>query len=140
MSLESVLRCPPRKLRTFSLSRIDDVRVKGETHRERMSPEQIRKKIASTFGIFITDEGRRVVTVKLRFAAALAAYIGTVVFHPDQEAKTLEDGRLEVSFPSTINRELIGEVMRFIDGVEVVEPKELRDEVRAIVKQAAARL
>jgi predicted DNA-binding transcriptional regulator YafY len=30
--------------------------------------------------------------------------------------------------------------MRFIDGVEVVEPKELRDEVRAIVKQAAARL
>lgn len=125
-----------KKLRTFSLSRIDEVRVGDETHGEKLSAEAIRKKITAGFGIFVTDEDNPIVLVRLRFSADIAAFVSTIVFHPKQKAVPLGDGRLEVSFPSTINRELIGEVLRFVDEVEIVEPAELEEKVCRIIEAA----
>jgi predicted DNA-binding transcriptional regulator YafY len=47
-------------------------------------------------------------------------------------------GCLEFSFPSTINRELIAEILGFGEQVEVLEPIELRKEIAAIAQKTAS--
>jgi len=122
-------------LRTYSLARVDAVRVLPEPHRDPLDEEAIHRQIEATFGIFITDQHRKVVRVRLRFPRAMAGFIETVVYHPRQKMTLLADGGVEVSFPSTVNRELVGEVLRFADQVEIVAPAELRRQVRAALEQ-----
>jgi predicted DNA-binding transcriptional regulator YafY len=43
------------------------------------------------------------------------------------------DGCLDIFFPSTLNRELIGEILSFGEQVEVLEPAELRKEITKIL-------
>lgn len=128
------------KLRTYSLSRIRE--VSGGEQRERgMDEKELQKTIDRTFGIFVTDENKPVQTIRLRFSASLARYIRTVVFHPQQMvSEPMTDGGIEISFPSTVNRELIGEVMRYIDEVEIIEPEELRTEILKILQNGLSKL
>jgi len=121
--------------RTFSLARIETVRVLQDKAAPRVSRKAIRDKIASAFGIFITDQGHPVVTVRLKFAPELARFVRSLLPHPGQEFCDRAGGCLEVSFPSTLNRELIGEVLGFGDQVEVLEPAELRREIAAIAQR-----
>jgi predicted DNA-binding transcriptional regulator YafY len=44
---------------------------------------------------------------------------------------------MDVSFFSTLNRELIGEILSFGEQVEVLEPAELRKEITAILGKTA---
>jgi predicted DNA-binding transcriptional regulator YafY len=122
--------------RTFSLSRIDAVRPLPGSVR-RVSEKRIRDTIASAFGIFVTDQSHPVVPVRLRFVPNLARFARTVLFFPGQEFCDGPGGCLEVSFPSTVNRELVGEILAFGEQVEVLEPEELRDRVRDIAKKTA---
>ncbi|MBN1364422.1 MAG: WYL domain-containing protein, partial [Syntrophaceae bacterium] len=94
-------------------------------------------KIASTFGIFITDQSHPVVPVKLRFVPEMARYVRSMLPHPGQEFCDQPNGCLEVSFPSTLNRELIAEILGFGEQVEVLEPRELRKEIAAILGKTA---
>jgi len=92
------------------------------------------------FGIFITDTDNPVVQVKLRFLPEIAQFADSVVFHPDQREESCGNGSLIVSFPSTINRELTGEVLRFADQVEILEPDGLKDEFRTILRRGLTNL
>jgi predicted DNA-binding transcriptional regulator YafY len=122
-----------REWRTFSLARIETVRVLQEKTAPKTSRKAIRDKIASAFGIFITDQGHPVVTVRLKFASELARFVRSLLPHPGQEFCDRAGGCLEVSFPSTLNRELIAEILGFGEQVEVLEPVELRKEIAAIL-------
>lgn len=122
-----------REWRTFSLARIEAVKVlPGETA-QKVSQKAIRDRIASAFGIFITDQNHPVVPVKLRFVPELARFVRSMLPHPGQEFCEGANGCLDVSFPSTLNRELIGEILGFGEQVEVLEPKELRKEIMVIL-------
>lgn len=127
-------------LRTFSLARIEQVRLLEESAADAMPVQEIRALIDGKFGIFITDTGNPVVQVKLRFLPEIAQFAGSVIFHPEQQVEVLADGSLVVSFPSTINRELIGEVLRFVDQVEILAPDELHCEVRKILEKGLVRI
>ena len=126
-----------KEWRTFSLARIETVRVLPGTAAPKVSRKAVRDKIASAFGIFITDQGHPVVTVRLKFAPELARFVRSLLPHPGQEFCDRAGGCLEVSFPSTLNRELIGEVLGFGDQVEVLEPKALREEIAKIAAKTA---
>jgi len=128
------------KLRTFSLARIEQVRLLEEAAGAAMPDQEIRALIDDKFGIFITDTDNPVVQVKLRFLPEIAQFTGSVIFHPAQQVEAFPDGSLTVSFPSTINRELIGEVLRFADQVEILAPDELHCEVRKILEKGLARI
>ena len=104
---------------------------------QKVSQKAIHDKIASTFGIFITDQNHPVVTVKLRFVPELARFVRSMLPHPGQEFCDGAGGCLEVSFPSTLNRELIAEILGFGEQVEVLEPRELRKEIVAILEKTA---
>lgn len=127
------------ELHTFALSRIEAVTPGTETA-DKVNGVVIRELINNAFGIFITDVNRPIETVQLRFPAYMAQYIESIVFHPRQTITTLEDGRVDLIFSSTINRELINEVMRFIDKVEIVEPEVLRIETVKILQKGLSRL
>jgi predicted DNA-binding transcriptional regulator YafY len=121
--------------RTFSLARIETVKVLQEKAAPQVSRKAVRDKIASAFGIFITDQNHPVVTVRLKFVPELARFVRSLLPHPGQEFCDRAGGCLEVSFPSTLNRELIGEVLGFGEQVEVLEPAELRREIVAIAQR-----
>lgn len=126
-----------KEWRTFSLARIETVKVLPGKVAQRVSQKAIHDKIASTFGIFITDQNHPVVPVKLRFVPELARYVRSMLPHPGQEFCDQANGCLEVSFPSTLNRELIAEILGFGEQVEVLEPRELRKEIAAILGKTA---
>ena len=122
--------------RTFSLARLEAVKTLPDMAK-RVSLKAIQERIASAFGIFITDQNHPVVPVKLRFVPDLARFVRSMLPHPGQEFCDQADGCLEVSFPSTLNRELIAEILGFGDQVEVLEPKELRKEIMVILGKTA---
>ncbi len=125
------------KWRTFALSRIEEVRVLPGSIRK-VSQRKIRETIDSAFGIFVTDQEHPLVPVRLRFVPDMARFVRTVLFFPGQEFCDGPDGCLEVSFPSTLNRELIGEILAFGEQVEVLQPIALREKVVAISRKTAA--
>jgi len=114
---------------TLALARM--VAVEGAGTRLDLLPDvqEVEARIQEAFGIFLTTPGQAVEQVRLCFAKSLAKLVRTLVFHPKQTLLEKEDGRLEVSFPSTLNHELIAEVLRYTGSVEVVEPAALRDKV-----------
>jgi proteasome accessory factor C len=124
-----------KEWRTFSLARIETVKVLPGQAAPKVSQKAIHDKIASTFGIFITDQSHPVVPVKLRFVPELARFVRSMLPHPGQEFCDGAGGCLEVSFPSTLNRELIAEILGFGEQVEVLEPGELRKEIAAIAQR-----
>ncbi len=126
-------------LRTFSLSRLLRVKMLEEPAPD-FAEAEIRQCIEQAFGIFITDQHRPLREVRLRFSARLAQFIETLVFHREQKLRKLDDGGLEISFNSTINRELVGEILRYIDEVDILEPEELRLEVRQVMERGLRRL
>ncbi len=126
-----------KQWRTFSLSRIEGVKML-EGQAQKVSPKKIRDTIASAFGIFVTDQKHPVVQVRLRFIPDMARFARSVLFFPGQEFRDGAGGCLEVSFPSTLNRELIGEILAFGEQVEVIEPEELRKIIAKIAEKTGA--
>ena len=126
-----------RQWRTFALSRIEQVKVLEGAIRK-PSPKKIRDTIDSAFGIFVTDQEHPLVKVRLRFIPDMARFARSVLFYPGQEFCDGAGGCLEVSFPSTLNRELVGEILAFGEQVEVLDPPELREELRKIIKRTGA--
>ena len=126
-----------KEWRTFSLARIESVKILPGKGAKRISQKVIHDKITSAFGIFITDQNHPVVPVKLRFVPELARFVRSMLPHPGQEFCDQANGCLEVSFPSTLNRELIAEILGFGEQVEVLEPRELRKEIVAILGKIA---
>lgn len=125
-----------KQWRTFALSRIEEVRGLPGTIQV-VSQKKIRQTIDSAFGIFVTDQEHPLVPVRLRFIPDLARFARTVLFFPGQKFCDGPGGCLDVSFPSTLNRELIGEILAFGEQLEVLEPKQLRKEIAAIAKKTA---
>ena len=57
------------------------------------------------------------------------------MWHPAQTTKELPDGGLDLSFPVADFREVKLKILQFGADVEVVEPKELREEVKNEIKK-----
>lgn len=123
--------------RTFSLARLEEVKTLPDMAK-RVTQKAIQERINSAFGIFITDQNHPVVPIKLRFVPELARFVRSMLPHPGQEFCEGVDGCLDVSFPSTINRELIAEILGFGEQVEVLEPEELKSQIKKIVNKTAA--
>ncbi|MEW6255563.1 MAG: WYL domain-containing protein [Pseudomonadota bacterium] len=89
---------------------------------------------ARSFGTF-QEEPQHVV---LRFAPSAAEAAARTLFHPSQEMRELEDGRLEVQFAAAAQLEIVHHLFGWGGTVEIVEPKVLRDRMIAELKVALA--
>lgn len=121
-------------LRDFALNRISNVKVLEETF-EKPEAFDARAYFRSSFGIF---KGKERKEVALRFSPDKAKWIKDQIWHPDQKARFLKDGSLELSFPVADFSEIKMEILKHGDAVEVIKPEGLRllieAEAESIVK------
>ena len=74
----------------------------------------------------------------LVFAAQSAQWISREEWHPEQRGRWLDDGRFELVVPYVDDTELVMDVLRQGDEVEVLAPPALREKVRRRLHAAAA--
>jgi predicted DNA-binding transcriptional regulator YafY len=82
--------------------------------------------VGQGYGIFA---GNKVRWAKLKFSAERARWVARELWHPLQKVTLQNDGTIILEVPFTDIRELSMDVLRQGHHVEVLEPKELRDEV-----------
>ncbi|MFL5778890.1 MAG: helix-turn-helix transcriptional regulator [Chloroflexota bacterium] len=122
-------------IRTFKIERIQDAALTPRTFEP---PES-----GAMEGIFrqawdiIADQPR--VTVELRFAPSVAARVQEATWHPTQRVASEGDGSLQwrATVAGTIEIRLW--ILSWGADVEVIAPAELRQDVAATLRRAAAR-
>lgn len=72
-----------------------------------------------------------VTTVELAFTKATAAWVKDRIWHPTQTVKSLKEGRVQITLKVADTPELVGWVLHFGSGVQVLRPEALREKVRA---------
>jgi len=92
------------------------------------------------FDAFVEDSltvmrGPRI-DVELEFDKSTAAWAKHRVWHPSQELKRLQGGKLRMTLSVADSRELVGWILSFGSGVRVARPESLR----TTVKQEAAKI
>jgi predicted DNA-binding transcriptional regulator YafY len=119
-------------LRVFALDSVEDARVLKEPVVE-TDKAVVDAMVGKDFGIYSGGDRK---WAKLRFSALQARWVEAEVWHPEQKATVLDDGSLVLEVPYSDQRELLLDVMKFGPEAEVLEPPELREEVRARLRRA----
>lgn len=122
-----------RALRTFAVSRMKKVTVTPRqfTKPADFSPEKYYSK---SFGAFVGTGDHRVV---IRFNAEAAVKIRERFWHETQEFKELPAGGLELRLHLNSLDEIRRWVLSWADAAEVIAPKELRHQIKAVAKATA---
>jgi predicted DNA-binding transcriptional regulator YafY len=120
-------------LRRFAVDAIERAELLDERARE-VALRQVQAAMDAGYGVF--TGGVRQCAV-LRFAAQAAPWISREEWHPEQQGRALEDGSWELRLPYVDPTELVMDLLRQGEQVEVIEPASLRDEVRRRLNLAA---
>lgn len=113
-------------IRRFALDAIRGAEATSDAA-EDVSDEVLDRELGSAYGAFTGPENNRAV---LRFHGEIVRWISREVWHPDQEASLQPDGSYVLKVPYGADRELIMDILRYGNGVEVLDPGELRAKVR----------
>ena len=115
-----------QRWRKFNLSRMDNLRLTEQTFTARPKSDWLHL-LQGAFGIF---QGGELIPVILRFSAHRARWVSRELWHPQQEVTSAPDGSLRMRLLVTDFREIKLKIMQYGAEVEVLEPAELRAEVR----------
>jgi predicted DNA-binding transcriptional regulator YafY len=128
---------PAGAMRTYKVERIRSATLTQDRYElpEDFDPDRW---LANSWGIWSSD-GTPTVRVRLRFDASVAHRVREAVWHRSQELVELDGGGVELAVTVAGIVEIRPWVLSWGDGVEVLEPPELRDAVAASVRAAAAR-
>jgi len=121
-------------LRRFALDAIEDAAALELRARD-VSLKLVQAEMDAGYGIYAGGERRWATLV---FGARAAAWTSREQWHPEQRGRWLADGRYELVLPYVDDTELVMDVLRQGDEVEVVAPPALRDKVGARLRAAAA--
>jgi predicted DNA-binding transcriptional regulator YafY len=117
--------------RKFMMSRMTELTVTTEIFRPKPKSAW-QNQLEGGFGIF---QGGKLTPVKLRFNPFRAAWIREQIWHPQQSIKELPDGGLDMTFPVYKFHEVKMKILQFGGDVEVLEPHELRNEIRIEIEK-----
>ncbi len=115
-----------QQVRTFAVERFQRAAPRPETF-ARPADFNLEKYLEASFGLFRGKPER----VRLRFSRAVARYVEERQWHPSQRGQCLLTGELEVTLQVAPEMDLKRWIMSYGKDVEVLEPRKLRDEVRA---------
>lgn len=120
--------------RLFALDRMENVEVldKNFLPKPEITPEELK----DAFGAILDGDPT---TIVVRFDKCCTPYLKRYHFSGSKE-KILPDGRTELSFKTNGVAGVNLWLYRFIPNVEVMEPKELKDEMRDILSEAVKRI
>jgi predicted DNA-binding transcriptional regulator YafY len=122
-------------IRTFKLQRIMDLSVAPGSF-EPPDPRVVQEGLDRAWGVIADQEE---VEVVLRFDPAIASLVTETTWHPTERVAREADGSVlrRARVPGTI--EIRRWILSWGSQVEVLEPPELRDEIAATYRAAAAR-
>ena len=118
-----------RALRTIALDRVLDLKVLS-TSFEMPEDFDARKHFANVVGVFVNKD-LPVTKVKIRAYGILADYLRSTTLHKSQSEVRSKHGEFaEFTYRLCITPELVSQLLAMGDKVEVLEPQELRDEMK----------
>lgn len=118
-------------LRSFSVDTLQRVKIMPETARD--EPEiNLDAHYASAYGIFA---GEARAWAELRFSPERARWVKCECWHREQQSEVLADGSYRLCVPFADARELLMDILRHGQHVEVLAPESLR---KAIAGEVAA--
>jgi len=122
-------------VRTFKLQRILELSLAPDTF-EPPDPAVVQEGLGRAWGVIADQEE---VEVELRFDAAIAGLVTETTWHPTERVTHEPDGSViwRARVPGTL--EIRRWILQWGAQVEVIAPPELRDEVAATYRNAAAR-
>jgi predicted DNA-binding transcriptional regulator YafY len=118
--------CHLRKgLRSFAMDGIQAAHVLEEKAME-VSEKELHENFAESYGIF---SGKATQRAKLRFTPQKARWVAAETWHGQQVSSFDKDGNYLLEFDYNQDPELVMEIMKHGDGVEVLAPASLRKKV-----------
>jgi predicted DNA-binding transcriptional regulator YafY len=124
-------------MRTYKVERIRSSTL--TTDRYQIPPDfDPDRWLAHSWGIWSSDT-TATAHVRLRFEASVAHRVREAIWHRSQRLTELPDGRLELSVTVAGIVEIRPWILSWGDGVEVLEPPELREAVAHALRGAIAR-
>ena len=126
--------CHDRKaLRSFSIDRIANPRALRKPAKNLLDAT-LNQHFTSAYGIFAGEPEH---TAVLHFEPERAKWVASETWHPKQHARWLDDGRYELRVPYGNPTELVLDILRYGDEVEVIAPRQLREAVAERLRRAA---
>lgn len=123
------------ELRDFALSRIKSVEVVSDMITLPHSMPSIKEYIRKNFGLI---SGEKSMDVCLKFAPDVSSWISEQIWHKKQTVSMDSDGNLFLRIPVADFREIRREILKFGSSVEVLSPKELRNEIKKEIEKMTA--
>ena len=93
-----------------------------------VAPAQVAKAMDGGYGIYAGGEQR---WATLRFDRTASLWASREQWHPEQQGRWLDGGRYELRLPYADDTELVMDILRQGEQVEVAEPPALKRAVRA---------
>jgi proteasome accessory factor B len=128
---------PAAAMRTYKVERIRSATLTTDRYEipDDFDPDAW---LANSWGIW-SSEGTPAAHIRLRFEASIAHRVREAVWHRSQQLTELPDGGVELTVTVAGTVEIRPWILSWGDGVEVLEPPELREAVAASVRAAAER-
>ena len=120
-------------LRSFAADRLREAKALEKRAKD-IAEKELDAHFAESYGIF---GGKPKHTARLIFSPQRARWVAEEQWHPKQQGRMLTDGSYELRLPYSDPRELVMDILKHGAGVEIVEPKTLRDEVASQLRLAA---
>ncbi len=121
-------------LRRFALDAIEEAQLLEQKARN-IALKKVQEAMDAGYGIYA---GATSQWATLRFDRTAARWASREQWHPQQRGQWLEDGRYELRLPYAEETELVMDVLRQGEQVQVVEPAALREAVRLKLGAALA--
>ncbi|MCX7830647.1 MAG: WYL domain-containing protein, partial [Acidobacteria bacterium] len=121
-----------KDLRIFSVDRIESGEVL-KSKAKKVGKKVLVEFFKESYGIFAGKPKNKAV---LKFSPEMTRWVSAEEWHPKQKFKFLKDGSYILEFPYSDERELILDILRYGDDVEVLSPKELRQKVKEKLQNA----
>lgn len=119
--------CHLRKgVRSFSIDAIEAAVILDQAAKD-IDLRAMRQQLDGGYGIFA---GSPKDWAELKFNAARAGWVQHEVWHPQQQGVLHTDGSYTLRVPYSDERELVGDILRFAEDVEVLGPPNLRQRVQ----------
>lgn len=116
-------------LRSFMLPRITKL-IKSKEPALQIAEEELKTHYQSSYGIFA---GKAKHIAVLNFYPAVAHEAASINWHPEQQAEWQGNG-YQVSFPYSDDRELIRDILKYGNNIEVIKPATLKNKVKRIAQ------
>jgi len=123
-------------LRSFALDAMQSVALLNENAKE-ISDEKLDGVLKSGYGL---HSNKKVEWAKLRFTPERARWVSLEQWHPKQRSRFEKDGSYSLELPFNNERDLLMDILKHGDQVEVLGPPRLVESIRQTLLQSLRKM